>query len=111
MLVIRPGGKVVETDSCAGLAPGRPPARLPAPAQAVRAARNRCSACVGMGVRLAPESVFDMARCTQCAGTPALTRLVTAVCRVLWNTYPPAFRPTGKPAFLHAVVHACLKSP
>src|SRR5205809_2576308 len=26
--------------------------------------RNRCSACAGMGVRLAPESVFAMARCT-----------------------------------------------
>jgi hypothetical protein len=29
--------------------------------------RNRCSACAGMGVRLAPESVFDMARCTHLA--------------------------------------------
>src|SRR5437899_3463383 len=33
---------------------GRPRARLPAPAQGVRAARNRCSACVGTGVRLGP---------------------------------------------------------
>ena len=46
-----------------------------------------------------------------CAGTPALTRLVTAVCRVLWKTKPPAFRPTGKPAFLQAVARARLKSP
>src|SRR2546428_662777 len=30
--------------------------------------RNRCSACAGMGVRLAPESVFDMARCTHMFG-------------------------------------------
>src|SRR5438094_10585085 len=29
--------------------------------------RNQRSACVGMGVRLAPESVFDMTRCTQVA--------------------------------------------
>src|SRR4029450_12568412 len=32
----------------------------------------RCSACIGMDVRLAPESVFDLARCTHpdtCSGT------------------------------------------
>ncbi len=44
-------------------APGDRPG--PSPRQGVRSARNRCSAWIGIGVRLAPESVFGMARCTQ----------------------------------------------
>ena len=44
-------------------APGRPPARLPAHGVR-RAARNRRSASAGMDVRLAPESVFGLARRT-----------------------------------------------
>src|SRR5437899_11137283 len=42
------------------------------------------------------------------SGTPAATRLVTAVWRVLWNTKPPCFRPIGKPVALHAAAHAFL---
>jgi hypothetical protein len=43
--------------------------RRPSAHQGVRTARNRCSASAGMSVRLAPESVFEMARCTQvCTG-------------------------------------------
>src|SRR3989442_6484830 len=41
--------------------------------------RNQCSASAGMGVRLASESVFDMARCThQAARIPKFGNLLVA---------------------------------
>ena len=43
--------------------------------------------------------------------SPAARRFVAAVLRVWWNTYPPAFRPTGNPAASQAVAHALWKVP
>jgi hypothetical protein len=43
--------------------------------------------------------------------SPFARKFVAAVFRVWWKTKPPALRPTGSPAALHASAHERRKSP
>ena len=70
-------GNVVTSAGVSGMSSGRRAAR------SVRAARNRCSARVGMGVRLAPESVLDLAWYTP-KEVPNSTIVFAAASRAVW---------------------------